>query len=142
MTTMGERIKLFRIEKGLSQEVLAEMAGITQNAIAAIENGVTKRSKYLPQIAMALGVRLTDLDPTLGRTPATARLHDKITSLAAEARVISLALFGLSHQGVGNLHGLINAADRIESELYSLAGEVHPEKDDEEADDTVVPFAG
>jgi transcriptional regulator with XRE-family HTH domain len=65
MPTIGERVRKFRVEKGLSQQQLAEMAGITQNAIAAIENGVTKRSKWLPQIAHALGKQLSEIDSTL-----------------------------------------------------------------------------
>ena len=58
-------MRKFRVEKGLSQQQLAEAAGITQNAIAAIENGVTKRSKWLPQIARALGRQLSEIDSTL-----------------------------------------------------------------------------
>jgi transcriptional regulator with XRE-family HTH domain len=61
----------YRKERGLSQEQLARRVGVRQNTIAAIESGLTKKSKYLPDIARVLEVPLFDLDAGEGahRTP-------------------------------------------------------------------------
>jgi transcriptional regulator with XRE-family HTH domain len=61
----------YRKERGLSQEELARRIGVRQNTIAAIESGLTKKSKYLPDIARALEISLTELDAGEGahRTP-------------------------------------------------------------------------
>lgn len=61
----------YRRERGLSQEELARRVGVRQNTIAAIESGLTKKSKYLPDIARVLEVPLFDLDAGEGahRTP-------------------------------------------------------------------------
>jgi phage repressor protein C with HTH and peptisase S24 domain len=63
--TIGDKVRKFRLEKGWSQQELAEKVGITQNAIAAIEGGATKRTKWLPQIATALGKKMSEIDSTL-----------------------------------------------------------------------------
>lgn len=45
-------------DRGMSQNRLAREIGVTQGAIGQIVNGTTSRSKYLPDIARALGVSL------------------------------------------------------------------------------------
>ena len=42
MNTFGERLKELRIEKGLSQKVLAEHLGCNQSMISFWENGVNE----------------------------------------------------------------------------------------------------
>lgn len=51
-----DRLKEAMEEAGLDQPELAERAGCTQGAISQILLGNTKRSRYLPDIATALGV--------------------------------------------------------------------------------------
>ena len=59
---MNMRLRLARVERGLSQEELAEKAGVTRQTIGLIENG-----KYNPtlslciKIARALGRTLDEL---------------------------------------------------------------------------------
>jgi len=52
-----------RREAGLSQPALADRVGCSQQLIAALEAGATKRTKFLPRIAAALGVEPGQLDP-------------------------------------------------------------------------------
>ena len=59
---IARNVARYRKERGLSQQELARRIGVRQNTIAAIEAGVTKKSKYLPDIARALEISLTDLD--------------------------------------------------------------------------------
>jgi transcriptional regulator with XRE-family HTH domain len=63
MESLNERLKKKRKEIGLSQTVVAELAGITQSAYAQIENGNTKSITIEAGkgIAKALGVSFTEL---------------------------------------------------------------------------------
>jgi phage repressor protein C with HTH and peptisase S24 domain len=67
-TPMALKDNLIRLrtERGWSQAELARRVGVRQNTIAAIETGATVRTKYLPQIARALGVTVDELDPPDG----------------------------------------------------------------------------
>lgn len=56
MSTLGERLKLARINKNLSQQEVADRAGISQPTYYKIESGKTKRTTYLHELAQVLGV--------------------------------------------------------------------------------------
>jgi transcriptional regulator with XRE-family HTH domain len=53
---IGERIRLERRNKKISQEELARRVGVTQGLISQIENGTNDSSKYLTTIARELDV--------------------------------------------------------------------------------------
>lgn len=52
--TLGDRVKSRRIELGLTQTELAELAGTTQQGIVSIESGRTKRPRNILELAKAL----------------------------------------------------------------------------------------
>ncbi|ALT07523.1 XRE family transcriptional regulator [Moraxella bovoculi] len=56
MSTLGERLKLARENKKLSQQEVAARAGISQPTYYKIESGKTKRTTYLHELAKVLGV--------------------------------------------------------------------------------------
>lgn len=60
---MGYKIRELRLQKRLTQEELAERAGITRTTICNIENGVQDdiKVKNLKRIADALEVSLAEL---------------------------------------------------------------------------------
>lgn len=58
-------LRRLRTAAGLSQNALAKKAGVAQQLISQLERGDNLTTKKLPDIARALGVRLTDLDPSL-----------------------------------------------------------------------------
>ncbi len=60
---LADNIKRYRSEKGLSQEQLAQKAGITYSTLAKLESGVNENPKVktLQQIAKALDVSVDDL---------------------------------------------------------------------------------
>jgi transcriptional regulator with XRE-family HTH domain len=60
---LADNIKRYRNGKGLSQEQLAQKAGITYSTLAKLESGVNQNPKVktLQQIARALEVSLDDL---------------------------------------------------------------------------------
>lgn len=55
--TLAERLKMARLQAGLSQKALGEKVGISQAAIQKIENGSAKTSTKLIEIAGVLGIR-------------------------------------------------------------------------------------
>ena len=57
---LAKKIRELRIKKGLSQEKLARLAGISYNTIVKIESGESKRPTFqtMAGIANALGVSL------------------------------------------------------------------------------------
>ena len=89
--TIGEKIKLFREEKGLSQAELAHAAGYdSRSSIAKIEKGVSEPSqKALKRIADALEVRtyelLGDGEPASSNSPAPKTLEARIVSFGMDS---------------------------------------------------------
>ncbi|MBJ9866314.1 XRE family transcriptional regulator [Citrobacter amalonaticus] len=71
--SISERVKLRRAELGLTQAELAIKANTSQQAIQQLEDGKTKRPRYLPELAAALGC---DVPYLLGRSSALK--HDEI----------------------------------------------------------------
>lgn len=55
-STLGSRLRRMRIQKGWTQEDLAEMSDTTQAVIQKIENGKSLRPRKIEVIAEALGV--------------------------------------------------------------------------------------
>lgn len=54
METLSDRLKQRRTELSLTQAQLAEMAGTKQQTIQQVESGVTKRPRFLVELAHAL----------------------------------------------------------------------------------------
>ncbi|CAH6577197.1 TPA: helix-turn-helix domain-containing protein [Citrobacter freundii] len=53
--SISSRVKSKRTQLGLNQVELAERVGTTQQSIEQLENGKTKRPRFLPELAVALG---------------------------------------------------------------------------------------
>jgi len=53
--SIGNRVKARRIELGLTQADLAAKIGVSQQAIQQLEDGGTRRPRYLPELAIAMG---------------------------------------------------------------------------------------
>ncbi|MFP9227575.1 helix-turn-helix domain-containing protein [Pectobacterium cacticida] len=54
MQTISERLKQKRLELGMTQAELAHSAGVKQQSIQLIEAGITKRPRFLFEIAKVL----------------------------------------------------------------------------------------
>jgi len=80
---IGDRIKKVRTRKGLTQIELAELAGVKQARISALERNLDTKTKYLVEIAGALGVDPNWLNSGLGdETPTIS--SDDLTSVEQE----------------------------------------------------------
>lgn len=59
---LGEKIRKFRREKGLTQKQLGEYLFVSGQAVSKWENSITMPDiNMLPQIAEVLGVKISDL---------------------------------------------------------------------------------
>jgi transcriptional regulator with XRE-family HTH domain len=64
-TRFGERLRQVRTKKGISQEKLAELAGLHRTYVSSVERGERNISLVnIEKLALALGVFLRDLMPT------------------------------------------------------------------------------
>jgi transcriptional regulator with XRE-family HTH domain len=87
--TIGQRIKRFREERGLSASELAERAGVAKSYLSTLEHEENGKSARRPsadtlyRIAEALGVAMSDL---LGKPIITAAQTDRPPSLLQFAK--------------------------------------------------------
>ena len=69
--TLGKRIGMYRKEKGLKQDELAEMLGVSPQAVSKWENDQTCPDiSLLPQLSKILGVTVDELLSGKAETPA------------------------------------------------------------------------
>lgn len=62
--SLGERIRIVRLRKGVTQKDLAEQTGIATSSLSEIETGVSEPAVSKVQaIAVALGVHVDQLLP-------------------------------------------------------------------------------
>jgi len=63
LSIIAKNIKKYREKKGISQDKLSKLAGVTLHTITKIESGVTSdpRIETVKKIADALGVSVDDL---------------------------------------------------------------------------------
>lgn len=61
MQLIGEKVRKYRRQKGMSQEQLGEIVGFSQSKISKIEHGDWDSLSDLRLIAKALGVKLKEL---------------------------------------------------------------------------------
>ncbi|MGQ3674277.1 XRE family transcriptional regulator [Xanthobacter sp. TB0139] len=61
--SLAENLKRIREQAGLSQVNLAKAARVSQQLISRLENGKDSTTKKLPDLATALGVPISALDP-------------------------------------------------------------------------------
>jgi transcriptional regulator with XRE-family HTH domain len=59
---LADNLRLLRLKQRLSQDVLADEAGVTQALVSAIERGRANPTvESLERLALVLGVRVADL---------------------------------------------------------------------------------
>ena len=81
---IGQRIRNYRTQKGLSQEKLAELAGCHPTYIGQLERGEKNATlESVEKIASALDVSLSELFDKLGKTGGddiAAKCYDLVAS--------------------------------------------------------------
>jgi putative molybdopterin biosynthesis protein len=92
----GTRLRLARQARGFSQQQIADMAGVTRQAISGLESGASEPSLRVAMAASrALGLTVEELFGTDDATvPVTAR---EIAPLGGKGARVALALMGNGH---------------------------------------------
>ena len=83
MSNIGEQIKKYRIEKGITQEQLGNLIGVTTQAVSRWERGGTPDAEVIPAISDVLGV---STDALFGREQQSFALSlaRQLSSMAQE----------------------------------------------------------
>jgi len=91
METLGEKIRRVRKQKGLNQSQVAEIAGITQSALASIENNKTNNIflEVAKGIAKALDVSFNDLFEIEGRNQELEKMRGEISVLQDQVKSLN-----------------------------------------------------
>ena len=82
--TMGQRLKKARKEAKMTQQLLANLSGVAQTRISALESGLQATSSFSVELANALGVDITWLKTGVGsetNKPIISALELKIIEL-------------------------------------------------------------
>jgi putative molybdopterin biosynthesis protein len=130
----GARLRLARQARGFSQQQMASMAGVSRQAISAIESGVMDPSlRFAFALARTLGMTVEDLfgtDNTAALVAArgVAPLGDagaRVTLAAMGDRFVALPLRGVTVSRAGFLPagGLVAETDRARGRV---SGKVRP----------------
>ena len=81
---IGQRIRNYRTQKGLSQEKLAELAGCHPTYIGQLERGEKNATlESVEKIASAMDISLSELFDKLGKSGSNniaAKCYDLVTS--------------------------------------------------------------
>ena len=64
MSVIGDRIKKYRVEKGITQEQLGQLLGVTTQGVSRWERGGTPDAEILPRLSEILDV---SIDALFGR---------------------------------------------------------------------------
>lgn len=110
MSHIGDKIRALREERGFSQKELARAAGIRQQSLGAIEAGRTHKSKFLPNIAIKLGVPLSEIDPSIEPVTVTPDTIVPESQLFADT---DLPVYATSRSGAGHMVLSIKPVERV-----------------------------
>ncbi|MFN0191047.1 MAG: helix-turn-helix domain-containing protein [Aestuariivirga sp.] len=86
---LAENIKVRRSAKSYSQAELAESAGVSQQLINALENGKVGSTKFMPEIAAALGCTVRELDPRFGNADRPKQNPSYVVKSASELPILA-----------------------------------------------------
>lgn len=92
MSILGDNVKRIRIEKGLSQDELAQRVGYTsRSTISCIESGKRDCSqRQIVALADALGISPGDLLEKDGITPETSKAIKLVSAPEIEKKIIDM----------------------------------------------------
>ena len=85
LPTLADRIRWMRKKCGLSQEALAKASGLTQQSLAALEQGKAKATSRLVQLANAIGVDPMWLAEGVDANAPLVSFHERLASALEKA---------------------------------------------------------
>ena len=123
--TLGNRVKLARAARGLSQKRLAEMCGVSQSAVDQVERGVTARPKWVFELTRALGVSQEWLIHGIGPAP---EISHKLTANKGNAISGIQKELDISPEETLVFGDYLNDLEMMQNAKYSYAMKnAHPE---------------
>jgi transcriptional regulator with XRE-family HTH domain len=124
---IGKRVKLLRMQAGLSTTALARLTGYTQSHISKVESGDSKPSlDLISRICSALNITLADFFASAG---------EGVTPLPPRLRKILESAEKLSPEQLQLAQRLLD--DLVEFQKYQVKGSEKVESKTEVADDDV-----
>lgn len=105
---LGVNLRRIRDRRGLTQEQLAERAGVVRLTVQRIESGTISnvQTKTLDALAEALAVKVTDLtEPTVATTPVEPLLQEFLAS--PHAKVLDPPLSAQEIEWLRSLPGVM-----------------------------------
>lgn len=130
MSTLADRLRRAREDKGLSQSELARRVGIKAQAIQAIEAGKVQKPRHINEIARALGVDADELtsDGTATHSQRSAGAQPGTVPIVGIARAGLEAIDYSAGQGeLGEVEAPAGATDKtvaVEVRGASMGGRV------------------
>ncbi len=76
---IGEQIKKYRTKKGITQEELGKMVGVTTQSVSKWERGGSPDAELLPRIANALGITINMFYEQNTQSPEDAFLSELLS---------------------------------------------------------------
>lgn len=140
---LARTVKKARQKKGLSQQKLAELAGLSRQYVAAVEKGANVSVEVLQRLAAVLGLRkiqLGSVELELGKTPARAENWARVrrsVRKAAELLGDVENLFATSDESRGELgvrgdqptpgeiDNILEASDAVPLSLETVVNLIH-----------------
>jgi transcriptional regulator with XRE-family HTH domain len=107
--SLANNVRMRRARLNWSQKELAAKAGVSQQLINAMENGAVRSTKFINEIALALGCSIADLDPKYG---SSVELGDSVIDL--DGRHGELPIFGAAEAAVGSVIVTMEPIDFID----------------------------
>lgn len=96
--SLAANIRTRRAYQNWSQKELAQRAGVSQQLINALETERVRSSKFMKEIAMALGCSISDLDASYG-----VMAEDGTSIVNLSGRHGDLPIFGASEADIGSV---------------------------------------
>lgn len=127
MDSLGDRIRMRRQALGLSQADLAEKAGISQQAVAKIEQGQTRRPGSIVEIAHALAASpewLQNGGPLPGGQPAGGPRSERRKAADGDGVVVAPEIRIPAMETLPRDLPVYGAAEAGDSGLFEFNGEI------------------
>jgi transcriptional regulator with XRE-family HTH domain/tetratricopeptide (TPR) repeat protein len=120
--SFGDLLRRYRMARGLTQERLAELAGISANAIAALENGARKTPRRATLAALAEGLALSVKE----RSQFEAAAHPSLQVIYSAAETGARGAITTPFVGRAGELAMIErflSSDKPPTQVCSVAGE-------------------
>jgi transcriptional regulator with XRE-family HTH domain len=107
--SLATNLRTRRARLNWSQKELASKAGVSQQLINAMENGAVRSTKFISEIALALGCSIADIDPKYGIS-----VEHGSSKVDLDGRHGELPIFGAAEAAVGSVVVTMEPIDFID----------------------------